>query len=164
MAKVPCRPEPPVRGAGVAVRRRDASATRQAPLGVGIENVAVRIRPELWLPGKRPGLRRHPVRPMTVEHIGSLSSSITALDQGGAVRRRLSRSGWILDGPASTSGVANHLRAAIAVVDVGANLDHAQRARVVGRGDLLGPRTSQAPDDGDLDGWPLRRIHAVPGG
>lgn len=74
------------------------------------------------------------------------------------------RSARLLGGPASASGVANHLCAAIAVVDVGADLNHAQRARVVGRGDLLGPRTPQAPDDGDLDSWPLRRIHAVPGG
>jgi hypothetical protein len=36
------------------------------------------------------------------------------------------------------SRVSNHLGAAVAIVDVGANLDHARQARVVGRGQLLG--------------------------
>jgi len=59
------------------------------------------------------------------------------------------------------SFVADHLCAASAVVDVGADLDHAQGARVVGRGDLLCPRASQAADHRDLDGRTLRRVHAV---
>ena len=49
------------------------------------------------------------------------------------------------------SRVANHLGAAVAIVDVGADLDHARQARVVGRGQLFSAGAPQAADDGDLD-------------
>lgn len=75
--------------------------------------------------------------------------------------RRLAHSQRIpLDGTGSR--VANHLGAAVAVVDVGADLDHTRQARIICRGDLLSSRAPQAADDGHLDWRAHCRIHAVP--
>jgi hypothetical protein len=62
----------------------------------------------------------------------------------------------------ASSCIADHLGAAVAVVDVGADLDHARQARVVGRGDLFGSGAPQAADDGHLDRRARCRVHAVP--
>lgn len=62
----------------------------------------------------------------------------------------------------TVSCVANHLGAAVAVVDVGADLDHTRQARIICRGQLLSSSAPQAADDGHLDWRAHCRIHAVP--
>jgi len=62
----------------------------------------------------------------------------------------------------TASHVADHLGAPIAVVNVGADADHAVRARIVGGSRLHGPRAAKATQDRYLDYWPRRGIRAVP--
>jgi len=60
------------------------------------------------------------------------------------------------------SHIADHLGAPLAVVDVGADSDHAAGACIVSGRRLHRPRTTEASQNLYRDHWPRRGIRAMP--